>query len=145
MSQHPRHTTVIGKYNFSRRVVDHRIPYDLNHASTSTNLKIFYGSWKQKVIANFLGHFGPFVTVWSVVVVGGFVFYDLYHQRSLLDGQYVPSAARDSNLVGMNYIGNRGNMKTDLGRWNHNFACFERQPNCGRDFDWIYKNPNASQ
>lgn len=36
---------------------------------------------------------------------------------------------------GQRFIWNHKNADTDLGRWNHNFFCFEREPGCGRDFD----------
>ena len=35
----------------------------------------------------------------------------------------------------MNFIFNNGNKASNLGRWNHNFGCFENKKNCGRDFD----------
>ena len=37
------------------------------------------------------------------------------------------------------YIFNHNNQTTDLGKWNHNFGCFSKDKNCGRDYDWIKK------
>ena len=41
-----------------------------------------------------------------------------------------------TNHPGLNYIYNHDNKFTDKGRWNHNFYCWEKDKNCGRDFDW---------
>lgn len=44
----------IDKYNFSRRVVDHRIPHDFNHAM---NQPYFTRPWMMAWRQNFIGKF----------------------------------------------------------------------------------------
>lgn len=43
---------LIDKYNFSRRVVDHRVPYDLNHA---INKPYFSLPWLQATKKRMVG------------------------------------------------------------------------------------------
>jgi len=41
------------------------------------------------------------------------------------------------NQPGLNYIYNHENKVSSKGRWNHNFYCWEKDKNCGKDFDWL--------
>ena len=58
MSQNPPESYFIDRYNFSRRVVDHRIPYDLNYAINKPVLsRSWISAWKNKWINNLTHNF----------------------------------------------------------------------------------------
>ena len=59
---------------------------------------------------------------------------DLYYEQSQKSRFFSPS----ENL-GEKFVFNDKNKRTEMGRWNHLFACWENEPYCGRDFDWVKK------
>ncbi|KRX06530.1 hypothetical protein PPERSA_05143 [Pseudocohnilembus persalinus] len=125
--------SVINRYNFSRRVVDHRQPYDLNHAINKAPLTPeWYKSTKQRFISKFVQSFAVYSACIGVFAVFGLGVWDAYAR----EGTDNPSVLfHPKQQWGQNYLWNHKNADTDLGKWNHNFYCWERSPNCGRDFD----------
>ena len=59
---------------------------------------------------------------------------DMYYEESQKSRFFSPS----ENL-GEKFVFNDKNKRTEKGRWNHLFACWENEPYCGRDFDWVKK------
>ena len=58
----------IERYNFSRRVVDHRKPFDFNYAiNQSSNPNKFFGAFSNKVKGNMVHYFGIYYVTWAAV------------------------------------------------------------------------------
>jgi hypothetical protein len=119
--------------------VDHRIPYDLNY---SINRPAFTQGWKeaykQRFIGNMIKGYGLYISG-AVVLLGIFGSYAdaLYRESKPLSHQ--SAAFTGGKTVGRSVHFQREykNKMNDLGDWNHNFACFEKEPNCGKDFDLV--------
>ena len=135
-----KHTTVVGNYNFSRRVVDHRVHHDLNYAINKPwYTRAWLGSAKQRYIGTLVHYFGIYMSG-SIIVIGGVVIALTGYVRSKkTDGNRGLHWIYNTPRYGENFLLNRNNAQKDTGKWNYLFACYENERNCGRDFDWIRK------
>ena len=127
----------IDKFNFSRRVVDHRRPHDLNHAE---NRPVFNSLWykalKQRSITKYVRDLPLFSSMYLPFILGLIVIGDSYYREYFNDGSQPVSRLTEPNVFwGPKYVLHRGNEDSDLGRWNTVFYCWEKEKNCGRDFD----------
>lgn len=127
------------KFNFSRRVVDHRVPYDLNFAiNQPTFTQGWKESYKQRWIGSLIKTYGLYAgfAACFVAIIG--VYFDgIWRENRPLSHQSASFSGKNSRTL--HFLRNYRNENTDLGNWNHNFACFEKDPNCGRDFTWALK------
>ena len=66
MSENP--DKFIDRYNFSRRVVDHRRPYDFNYAINQVNQpNKFFSAFSNKLKGNMIHYFGIYYATWAAV------------------------------------------------------------------------------
>lgn len=127
------------RFNFSRRMVDHRVYYDLNYA---INRPAFTPGWKtahvQRFIGNMLKAYGLYVSSAAIVIglIGAYVdaSYREYAPESHQSMAYNGGRTTGRSVY---FLRNYKNQLNDLGDWNHNFACFEKETNCGKDFDLV--------
>ncbi len=72
----------IGNYNFSRRVVDHRIPHDFNY---SINKPVLSQPWaraiKHKFIGKFLSSFSIYLAVYGVFAAYSLILADAFYRE----------------------------------------------------------------
>lgn len=131
----------VDKYNFSRRVVDHRIPYDfhysINHPILSNSWRL---AWKQRVMGNILYTFGIYVSGFCATAIPLFVLADgFYRYATEEDAGRHGNALAPKQQYGERFIMNHKNQISGKGRWNYTHFCWENEPNCGKDFDWVKK------
>lgn len=127
------------RFNLARKMADHRTPYDLNYA---INRPPFAQGWKaaykQKwlgILMKAYGLYGSFAVV--VFSLTGIYLDALWREKKPLSHQ--SAAFKGENNRTAHFLRHHKNKNDDLGNWNHNFACYEKDPYCGRDFDWVYK------
>ncbi|KAL4506758.1 hypothetical protein ABPG72_001179 [Tetrahymena utriculariae] len=135
MSYNDQEDFFVDRYNFSRRVVDHRQPYDLNFSINSpVGSRVWFKAWKQKAIGNFLNLVGVHYAFYGAGFCILFIVADAWGREKYAQ-PYKSQILHGRQPYGHTFVQNYRNQATDLGRWNHNFACYEKQPGCGRDFD----------
>lgn len=123
MSNQPKQYGFHDRYNFSRRVVDHRIPHDLNHAVNQNPLTpLWYKATKQRFISRMVQNFSMYTACYGVFLCFGFGLLDAYLRE---DTENTSALFHSRQQWGQRFIWNHKNADTDLGRWNHNFYCWE--------------------
>lgn len=134
--------SIISRYNFSRRVVDHRMYYDFNYALNKPILsKAWWGTAKNRLIGSIVNSFGPYVSGGVLIVGGILVTIDTVwrmntpHESHISQGYFTPT---------QNFFNYNNDFNSSKGKWNHNFACWENDKNCGRDYDWIKKTKESA-
>jgi len=116
-------------------MVDHRVPYDLNYA---INKRQFSKPWRfamkhlwiPKIIEQW-----PILTSIYIPFVAFFILIADAEIRERTQGSKAISYRNKEKIRNLEYIINHDNKNVDTGRWNHNFSCWENDPECGRDFD----------
>jgi hypothetical protein len=131
--------SIIARYNFSRRVVDHRQHYDLNYSINRPILsKAWLGSAKNRFIGSIVYYFGAYVSGAALLIGASIVTIDaLYRHYTNHPNQNLLFSAK--RISSERFVYSRHDRTSELGKWNHNFNCWENEKNCGRDFDWIRK------
>jgi len=72
----------INRYNFSRRVVDHRQPYDLNFSiNKPVGSGLWFKAWKQRIIGNFLNTIGTHFAVYGTLAALTFLIGDAWYRE----------------------------------------------------------------
>ena len=125
------------RFNYSRRVVDHRVTYDLNY---SINKPSFAQGWKeaykQRLLGNLMKSYGLYACFTALTTALIVSYADaLWRENKPLSHQSTGFTSSGNRTF--HFMKNHKNRLSDLGNWNHNFACFEKDPNCARDFDWV--------
>jgi len=144
MSHHNNPDYLISRYNFSRRVIDHRVPHDLNFAVNSPVMsKAWLGKAKQRMIGSLIYYFGAYVSGAAIVISFTGVLAEAYLRPSDLKPSIV-TAPRFTTPTEKFLFQNKNKTNQDLGYWNHNFSCWSSEKNCGRDLNW-YRKPEAAQ
>jgi len=141
MENHPDKYYEIRKFNFSRRMVDHRIPYDFNFSINKPILtKPWLGSAKQRFLGSMMYYFGAYFSGGALVIAVTGAFLDAIWRQNR-DSKDVKNSIlfEPEPTYGERYVFNNKNKSTNLGKWNHNFSCFEGERFCGRDYNWIKK------
>ncbi len=126
--------------NFTRKSVDHRLPYDFNYALNQSQLS---RPWLKAAKTRFVGQMirGWGLNFSALAICGAVVlaFADAYYR----DAYYPPSQGsrffNPGENLGEKFVFNHKNVRKDTGKWNHLFSCWEKDANCGRDFDWVKK------
>eukprot|EP01017_Pseudomicrothorax_dubius_P022240 TRINITY_DN239_c0_g1_i5.p1 TRINITY_DN239_c0_g1~~TRINITY_DN239_c0_g1_i5.p1 ORF type:complete len:156 (-),score=34.33 TRINITY_DN239_c0_g1_i5:95-562(-) len=120
--------------NIERSVADHRVPYDLNYSLNKPVLTSrWYSAWKNRVISNGV-YYGPiYYSAWAGLLLSGLLFFDSYWRQSR--GVRPNLVTKSRKQYGERFLLNHRDELQNLGRWNHNFACWEAEPYCGNDFD----------
>jgi len=144
MSEQNNANFLINRYNYSRRVVDHRWHHDFNYAQNKAPLtKAWLGSAKQRMIGSIMYFFGAYASGVAIVICGVGVTIDAYYRYNKPGVR--PSVVNEppKTSVGTEFLLNHGNRDRNLGTWNHNFNCWSNSKNCGRDFDWYRKTEKS--
>ena len=120
--------------------MDHRVPFDLNYAiNRSTFDQGWKHAYKQKFIGNMIKNYG-IQACFASCLISVVVSYLDAHWRAETKPRTHQSAAFSLPRSPTNlFLAHHKNKLEDLGNWNHNFACFDKDPLCGRDFDWVKK------
>ncbi|CAK92882.1 unnamed protein product (macronuclear) [Paramecium tetraurelia] len=119
----------VGKYNFSRRVINHRVPIDFNHGITQNPFDfVWRSSFRNLLVSNLIRN----MSMWycGAAFVIGIAINEFQNYRR--QGHAFTTPKTQPYL---NYVTNSRNKHANLGRWNGNFACWENEPLCGRDFE----------
>ncbi|EGR32256.1 hypothetical protein IMG5_091050 [Ichthyophthirius multifiliis] len=126
----------IDRYNFSRRVVDHRVPFDLNYSiNQPKGSQLWWKAYKQKQIGNFLNLTGLVYATYGVGIGLLLLGIDAWVRSKVYGDSHKSRLDVSRQPYGHVFYENYRNQGTKLGRWNHNFFCFEKQPGCGQDFE----------
>eukprot|EP01016_Furgasonia_blochmanni_P005115 TRINITY_DN11988_c0_g1_i1.p2 TRINITY_DN11988_c0_g1~~TRINITY_DN11988_c0_g1_i1.p2 ORF type:complete len:184 (-),score=35.48 TRINITY_DN11988_c0_g1_i1:763-1314(-) len=132
MSRFPR-------YNALRRMVDHRNYYDFNY---SANYPILSRPWltaiKQRAFSNLIYFFGGYYSAYSISFGISLIMLDAWIRGDRADPNLRGQLNNPTKPYNEKFLYARGDRTVDKGRWNHNFQCWEKEPNCGRDFDEVY-------
>lgn len=139
MSQENNYRSIISRYNFSRRFVDHRQHHDLNYSINKPILsKAWFGSAKNRLIGSVVYYFGAYVTGATILIGIGLVTIDsLWRMNS--DSMRPSLLTQPYHTPAESFVSLNHDRTLNTGKWNHNFNCWENEKYCGRDFDWIRK------
>jgi hypothetical protein len=129
----------MSRYNFSRRLIDHRV-----HADFASDTHIsFSPGWfqlhKQRITAFAIENPGLLYSMTALMAVFTIPFIDYWVKQRLYPEGDKRRSQLERNERGSTsaekYLMTKNDHTVDLGKWNTLFRCWEKSPNCGRDFD----------
>lgn len=120
---------------YSRKVADHRVPYDFNYA---INKPAFSHGWRDAYKQKWIGIMIKSYALYGSFAVAGFVLVGIYFDSLWRESNplsHQSSAFKSENNPTVHFLRHHKNKVDNLGNWNHNFSCYENDPDCGKDFD----------
>lgn len=126
---------LLQKYNLNRRLADHRVPKDFNSGINKPSLtRAWFKSYSNKVLYEFFYMPGLFMCLGACASAFAYCSFDyMLNNHHTNDDDRGRLQATYSQMPNFKYINHVNNHDDHLGKWNHNFECFENEPNCGRD------------
>lgn len=132
---------ILERYNFSRRMVDHRVAKDFGSGQDQPFFtpSFFHAkkSWAIKIMFNYFGYTLSIVGL-GIVTISTFTAHrrdkdPLERRRSLMSNN-------DRLPPAIQFLERMGDPEK-FGKWNYVFGCYENTTGCGRDFD-LYEKEN---